>query len=474
MLHNTGPYGSNETPVNVGAADLSELATPMNIAQNFSNFMKMSQQTNHPTSGHFNFQNYPGFSGTSLSGNPPVNMYPNNPFQSGSAISNTNYFANPIRHNGNLPENYCFNNETNQGITDFSNYANKLNHFEVSSDGLKAQRPPFNVPQITHKEDFNQQSSDSNHDSESKRNESLVSPWKNHDGKDPNELNSKDNNHLDTNNREKSLEREHYDRSDDSSMSDQQDNINKTTYSNNTKDKESKQQLPEDNHSDNSNITGIKETSKDTKLNDSDNVKPQVDNDSDSNDTKPLNLVYYIKEEPVDYVDTSVVVKIETISSWTDTEHMQPFLKDMNGVSREDSSLDNVVDSVNSVNKAMEIIANDLKTDLGFECPNCCLLFTHPKRFLIHTKWHSFGLINEKRMEDAKEKMACRQQKKEMQILIKKEAAVLRKTEIGVFNCKDCEKTFNTLSKLRNHRHKLVFFKLKCKLVLNDILFELL
>lgn len=69
MLHNTGPYGSNETPVNMGAPlNISQLSTPMNMVQNLNNLSKMPQQPPPAGSGHYNLPNYPTY------GNPAVNV----------------------------------------------------------------------------------------------------------------------------------------------------------------------------------------------------------------------------------------------------------------------------------------------------------------------------------------------------------------------------------------------------------------
>ncbi|RVE51600.1 hypothetical protein evm_003732 [Chilo suppressalis] len=458
MLHNTGPYGSNESSVNVGAPEISELATPMNIAQNFNNIVKMSQQTAHSPSGHFNFHNYPGFASSSISSNAQFNMFPSNHFQSSSATPTTS-FLHSLRQNGSVPDHFHFNRDIDHEVMDFSSFAHKIGRFGASTDNIKMQHSPLNVPQIADKNNTNQKPVDSypNHYNKICKNDNLFAPWKNLNHKYSYEQSSEKKDVLQPSNTENILRRE----SSGSENFETNDNWDKkeSQSDNVVNTEDTKGLLSQD--SDNSNASHKGETPKVLETNDNSNDRTtEGDNDSDSDDSKPLNLCHYIKQEPIEQEEVEVdagtiVVKIEPISSWTDTEHMQPFLKDTNGVGREDSSLDNLVDCTNSIAKAKEIIKNGLQTDMGFECPDCCLIFRHPKRFLIHTKWHAFGLTNDRRIEEAKEKIACRQQKKEMKNMIKKEAAELsKKDEPQVFSCKNCDKAYNTKSKLRNHRHK--------------------
>ncbi|XP_045508627.1 zinc finger protein 586-like isoform X2 [Colias croceus] len=148
-------------------------------------------------------------------------------------------------------------------------------------------------------------------------------------------------------------------------------------------------------------------------------------------------------------------VKKETMPN-VETDTNNPFQRDCFGVRSEAVFNCNIFDSEIGQTLARELINNGTTTDSYFECPYCSLFFNNPKRFLIHTKWHSFGLTNEKRFELQREKEVKRQMKKEARILEKKQQTEVKKVEEPEdYSCKLCQKTFNTYGSLKNHRQKV-------------------
>ncbi|XP_050678259.1 zinc finger protein 510-like [Leptidea sinapis] len=132
---------------------------------------------------------------------------------------------------------------------------------------------------------------------------------------------------------------------------------------------------------------------------------------------------------------------------------VNPFQNDAFGVRSEDVLNKDIYDADYALRIAQELIKTGALTDSYFECPYCNLYFNNPKRFLIHIKWHSFGLTNAKRFELQKEK--------EMKKIIKREAKELERikeieeNKNGVTHrCTVCEKIFTSKVSLRNHRQR--------------------
>ncbi|XP_041970871.1 zinc finger protein 37-like [Aricia agestis] len=155
--------------------------------------------------------------------------------------------------------------------------------------------------------------------------------------------------------------------------------------------------------------------------------------------------------------DKDVVVKIE-IDPDLDIQYLYPFLRDSSGVKKDSTENFKVHETEQSINIAKEAIKNGNFSNLEyFECPYCNLCFNHPKRFLVHVKWHSFGLTNEKREEMQKAKEMRKQLQREARVLerIKKdEVTEAESTEGKNYNCKDCDKVFCKKSSLRNHQQR--------------------
>ncbi|CAH4036330.1 unnamed protein product [Pieris brassicae] len=171
----------------------------------------------------------------------------------------------------------------------------------------------------------------------------------------------------------------------------------------------------------------------------------QTSDDEQFNDMLPLNK---IKQETMHTVE----VKLE---EWTpDLDTPNPFQKDTFGVPSEDVYNCHILDSENGVNIAKELAKDGGTTESYFECPYCSLYFNNPKRYLIHIKWHSFGLTNEKRLELQREKEMKKVLKKQARIQIKKQNEE-KKEHDGPNKCTICDKEFNTYSSLKTHRQKM-------------------
>ncbi|XP_047542453.1 zinc finger protein 37-like [Vanessa atalanta] len=179
---------------------------------------------------------------------------------------------------------------------------------------------------------------------------------------------------------------------------------------------------------------------------------------SDSEDVKPpLMTDNNASTEHEIIIDNSVIIKVEVVPSIVDMEHLNPFHRDIFGIQNEDVANNDIIDSESSINVAKEVIRNGASVKGAFfECPHCNLYFNHPKRFLIHTKWHSFGLTNEKRLELQKEKEMRRNMRKEARVVERMNQSEV--TDVNTpgrkFSCKDCDKVFNAKASLKNHKQR--------------------
>ncbi|XP_072948434.1 uncharacterized protein [Epargyreus clarus] len=192
------------------------------------------------------------------------------------------------------------------------------------------------------------------------------------------------------------------------------------------------------------------------------------DSESENEDVKPLNMFKCLKN-PLDMLtgnkndgDNEVEVKVEEVSNWADYENHNPFQRDVFGVAQTAPN-GTIVEATTSVSVAKDAIKND--TDWTcittfYECPSCNLFFVNPKRFLVHTKWHSFGLTNEKRKEEEeemlKERLTKRNKRKEARQLKKLELEEVKDDNVlgNVFKCNCCEKVFSTRASLKNHKQR--------------------
>ncbi|XP_063836443.1 zinc finger protein 37 homolog [Ostrinia nubilalis] len=466
MLHNTGSYGPNEAPVNMGApVNVSQLGAPLNVAQNLSNLGKTPQHPPQAAGGHFSLPNYASYMAANPNMGPQMHTFPNYQslgLQSSYMHHNSPALPNMSWQNSMLPMNFNFHNEA---VHNASNYTTSSTRASSSVNSYKEQiytpKVPLNVPQVPnnfflrHFEEENDRQTLPNHikpiENELSSNCS-EKPFGSLLKDNPRRKNLENTVRLienilvnTTKNREMQLESQS-----SCAKNVETDSKNMNTKLNNTdtlskelqneKTEERSRESKTDEDSNGSDRSAQKEC--DVKI---------VENKETTNMENLQELEISIKLEPEDNDDVEeireVEVKIEPITSWTDTEHTAPFHRDVHGVLQEDIGRENVIDSENSVLEATKIIVNKETSDNYFECPYCCLIFKHPKRFLIHTKWHLFGLINEQRLELAKEKESRRNQRKETR---QKGAGAVRKP----WPCKDCDKVFHAKGGLESHRKR--------------------
>ncbi|CAG9577059.1 unnamed protein product [Danaus chrysippus] len=130
-------------------------------------------------------------------------------------------------------------------------------------------------------------------------------------------------------------------------------------------------------------------------------------------------------------------------------EQINPFLKDTHGVQGDEIKDYDIIGAESSINVAKEIIKKGASLiSTYFECPHCKLFFNNAKRFIIHTKWHTFGYITEKKLRSQKEKIVKPRNRKY------KVSGSEEITEEALIPCTDCKRTFTNTPSLMNHRRK--------------------
>ncbi|KAL0809406.1 hypothetical protein ABMA28_011591 [Loxostege sticticalis] len=463
MFHNTGPYGPNEAPVNMGAPiNVSQLSSPMNVSQNLNNLGKTPQNTPQGAAEHFSLPNYPSYVSAPPNLGSQMHSFPNYHalhLQQSYMPQNSPIMPNLGWQNGMLPMNLNMHNEQPQNMPNYQQIDKKtIENVSITDDQILSAKMPLNVPQVPN--NFFQRHFESESNSQSMFNDQFK-PFDGHS----NDLSSKPQEIMKDSSRRKNLE---------NTVRLIEDILINTTKNrekeleNESKECNAKNIETETNNMDTSmnscpdivptepKIEKTIEPSKDSpKFNDDSNSKPESDCSDETlqtedniktvNDKKPdQHIDFTIKLEPEEV--SEVEVKIEPISSWTDTEHTAPFHRDVNGVLQEEIGFANIIDSESSVTEATRIMENSEDCDSYFECPYCSMLFKHPKRFLIHTKWHLFGLINEQRLEIAKERENRKLQRKGS----RQEGPMGRRP----WPCKDCDKVFNARGGLESHRKR--------------------
>lgn len=208
-------------------------------------------------------------------------------------------------------------------------------------------------------------------------------------------------------------------------------------------------------HEENEGKKGVEELMK-TVIVDSKQPNDPLKDEDDSDhmeDVKPN-----IQELSTEYHTVAhVVVKLEKDDN--EEEMDEHFTKDRNGVRREDVEADNeIIDAERSITEATEAIKNGQHSRVYYECPHCNLLLSHPKRLLIHVKWHTFGLKQSLKEEERKMKQMRRSERREarvVELMNSKEVTEQEIPEGKTFPCRDCDKIFSTKGSLKNHKQRL-------------------
>ena len=156
MLHNTGPYGPNETPINMGApVNITPMGTHMNIAHNINNLSKIAHPGVPAPSGHFNLPDYPHYNHSPINMPPQMAQFPNYQqlgFQHSYVSQNANNINDLPFPNGMFPMNLNIQNELNANVVNYAydkrviDSVRQENYREQS-----ARKMPLNIPQIPNK-----------------------------------------------------------------------------------------------------------------------------------------------------------------------------------------------------------------------------------------------------------------------------------------------------------------------------------
>uniref|UniRef100_A0A2A4J5J9 C2H2-type domain-containing protein n=1 Tax=Heliothis virescens TaxID=7102 RepID=A0A2A4J5J9_HELVI len=476
MLHNTGPYGPNEAPVNMGApVNMTPISGHMNIAHNINNLSKIAQQGAPAASGHYNLPDYAHYNHSPLVIPSQMGQFPNYQqlgFQNTYMNQNTNNINDLSFTNGMFPMNLNVQNQHNANMINSAyekRFIDGARHDNIREQNLI--KTPLNIPQIPNKS-YNRQNSVNNDYIHSNLYQNAPNNL---------DLSIKPHEKLQINStRRKNIE---------NTVKLIEDIL--INSSNKTREPEStppapnntKTNLPSDitieKSPTSSRVTEIPKTNAispqpskelpkepsntvNDKPNNTENNnkgKQQSENDSstDDEDLKPLGIMqHFITEDAEVTTDNTIEIKVEK-ASWADSDCYTPFGKDCNGFQREGQVNYRIIEGDCSITEAIAAYKNDVKPEGVFECPHCALLFKHPKRFLIHTKWHTFGLTNIKRMEIAKVREQKRFERKEAKIIERmnsKEVTEEVNVDGKTFPCKDCDKVFIAKGSLKNHRQR--------------------
>ncbi|XP_013185412.1 zinc finger protein 79-like [Amyelois transitella] len=428
MIHNTGLYGPNEAPINMGAPiNMSQLNVPI-IPHNLNNLSKIPQQPSHPTTGSYNLPNFPPYGHQSMNIGPQIPSLPNyhsNLFHNGFMNAPTSTTTLDMSwQNGMLPMNLNAHNQQAHSAFHFQNFDKTPNS---ESKNEICQKVPLNIPQFQSKSDpkevpgINDQPDRDLKHQESYNNNFKLNTERNLD------LTAKPSDILDQDvTRRKTLENTI--KLIENILVNTTKNREQDTSRENVTKKPPETEITKESDSKEDDTVDNATASEHEASESEEDVKPNISNVNENDIT--------IKQEPV-------LIEVDSI-----------FHHDVNGVSRDEVKDCWIIDCETSVSAATEAIKTGTKSNAYYECPHCKLLLQHPKRFLVHTKWHVFGLTRAKRMEMARVKSERRLQLREERDRLHEitpDDVVTGKT----FPCKDCDKIFGTRSGLKNHRQRL-------------------
>ncbi|XP_063392356.1 zinc finger protein 184-like [Cydia fagiglandana] len=545
MLHNSGPYGPNDVPINMGMpVNMTQMSNPMNLGHNLGNMPKMPQQAPETAAPVYDIPDYRSF------GHSPLNMgHPMSPFPNYHQI---NFQTNYVHPNPNLPHNTTpislennilpmnLNTHSEHGPSLMNYHNSESRKFDLNNLNYReklSRKVPINIPQLHPKVFQKHLGMESDHD---QYNTVQENPFYGHDSTKPEKsiidsnrrkslentvkliedilINSTPKKSKNVNNESilnNALNRSSFDMRNtklhglDNSEELRSTNINLnhkiSTHDTNSNtdllrsrlelkdtksehglnliskssakksiDLNTKLQNPEEDHT-KTKKTGINElpddlskTNNETEnkiqseihceplrrslMNNNQMEKEERWRESSESDSEKEDLVAEvdIKKEIIEDV---VQVKVEPVEC--NESVSPPFLKDSNAIPRDVLDADAVIVEENNVAVAKEAARKGSNPKTYFECNHCSLLFRHPKRFLIHTKWHTFGLTSETRHRMEKERELQKSMKREARIIERMNAQEVKDGAEGdVHPCKDCDKVFSVKNSLKNHRQK--------------------
>ncbi|XP_068622161.1 zinc finger protein ZFP2-like [Battus philenor] len=497
MLHNSGPFGPNDVPINMGApVNMTPMSGAMNIANNINNLSKIAHQPPETPNAHYSVPSYPTYGHPHLNMNPAMSPFPNySPigFQpsymtQSPSIHETNW------QNGMLP--MSLNMQNDNGSINYSTSAAKRSEsIGDYRDHPFNNKVPLHVPQVHTKAFHKHLSMENNHYNHYQHYTPTQSNYKHYS--DCNlDLSTKSRLELDP--RRKSLETtvklienilNNTTRKNDSSPktissadnsymnskhsspiqsclnNEQPRKFNSSNPSEvtqpsiNTAQRASREKIIANNSKEDVDESSSDSSEQKEDINPASPTAPNTEHEySDTESeatpedlTAPMNTVKDVTCES----KTRVEVKMES-TSCVDTESSNPFQRDTNGTQIERRAGTDETNSEKMVEEAKKVIKMGSQEEKKFECSQCSLLFHHPKRFLIHHKWHSFGLNTVKKLDQAREK--------ELRKTMRREARVVQRMNMNEvkdmsttgkkYSCKDCDKVFSARGSLKNHRQR--------------------
>ncbi|CAB3257398.1 unnamed protein product [Arctia plantaginis] len=476
MLHNTGQYEPNETPMNMAAPVNMTPGSHMNIVSNINQLSKLGHGSTPEPSGPYGLGDYAVYHHQNFNMPSQIAQFPNHQYQHlGIPHNYSNHNPGSANEgsfqNGMLPMNLNIHNEHNAPMFSYEKSNESVRPDVIKDQNIK--KVALNIPQIPNKvlpkqplfeNDYlhNDPFHNPNHnlDLSMKPNPERIEISSSRRKKIENTVKLIENILINSSNtKPKRLVQQSI--NDIPNQVDCSKNLSKSstnavrTESNVPKNDALSLTLVDSRQDSNPKRENV---TKSPAINYDDVGKSEMDELSDVEDVKPINITLGIVPQNV-LVTTEkcVEIKIEN-ASWTDTDYAQPFFRDCHSFQREHAIDFRIIDSDSSVAEALTAIQNtEVKSDACYECPHCCVLFKNPKRFLIHTKWHTFGLTNEKRTELLREREEKRNQRKEAKIIERmnaKEITDTKKVEGKTWPCKDCDKIFSAKGSLKNHRQR--------------------
>ncbi|CAG9136102.1 unnamed protein product [Plutella xylostella] len=422
MLQNSGPYGPNDVPGSLGAPMEKPQIGPVNMSHNLSHISKISQDSSQCTIPQYNLPHYPVYGHNQVHAEPQQNLFPNFTQNHVHRISypilnhalhvnSSQNGVNPLDFNYQNPFKEYFNNvqgkyqqmasglPSNSGASSYNPISTKASQkvYDLTEDSVNTCTYKANELNMC-KEPYRGSNLDVSFKNSAVSCNSLVKRTERIENavKHIESIIASDMLHRQKENQKKTIE---IDKKHESFEPLKEECMDELEYNEGESDNSEDNEEEEDNK---------------------DEIKDVI-----------------VKDEP----DFSVTLEVTSVIN-----KIKPFVSDVNGCTKEQlDSNEIIITANNSVNEATYIVKNKLLSPHRYyECPNCNLLLNHPKRFLIHVKWHTFGLTNLKRqaLAEAKEMKKAR-----------KRGEVVNPAE-QTYPCSSCDKAFSRPSALKSHKHK--------------------
>lgn len=156
MLHNTGHYGPNEAPINMGTpVNMTPISGHMNITHNINNLSKIAHQGVPTPSGQYNLPDYAHYNHSPLGIPPQMSEFPSYPqlgFQQSYMNQNANNMNDLPFPNSMFPMNLNIQNEHHANMMNYAYDKRVID--SVRPEHFKDQnmrKMPLNIPQIPNK-----------------------------------------------------------------------------------------------------------------------------------------------------------------------------------------------------------------------------------------------------------------------------------------------------------------------------------